>query len=440
MNQKNNNNIRLFISYSWVNTNIANEIEEDLNQLQIDIVRDVRDLKYKSSITGFMKKIRETDFALILISEQYLKSKNCMQEVLHLLKEKDYEKKILPIIIGKPSIYNSENRISYTKYWQNEKTKLIESISDISPTLIINEISEMKVIEQISSEINEFLGYISSIKNITFEELKKEGYKSILESIGRNDVSHLVELLIISDIEDIEEKEIMLDEWFDKYKPISDAFSIRARISREKGDLSRAEINFKKSIELDSNNAFALNNYGFLLMELQKKPEKARKLLVKAIKLMPHLTEARLNLGCLLTANFNDSKEAKSQYETIILYNPTEERAYNNLANLIKKRNPHSKSTQKLVCDLYEKAIELKPEYIEAHLGYGNYLSESVYDFEKAELEFEAMLNIDPASKDLVATLKDRNTEIKNRELYKNVSRNAPCPCGSGKKFKKCHR
>lgn len=25
------------------------------------------------------------------------------------------------------------------------------------------------------------------------------------------------------------------------------------------------------------------------------------------------------------------------------------------------------------------------------------------------------------------------------RELGKNISRNAPCPCGSGKKFKRCH-
>jgi uncharacterized protein YecA (UPF0149 family) len=26
----------------------------------------------------------------------------------------------------------------------------------------------------------------------------------------------------------------------------------------------------------------------------------------------------------------------------------------------------------------------------------------------------------------------------KERDLYKDVGRNDPCPCGSGKKFKKC--
>ncbi len=415
-------NIRLFVSYSWNNTSVADEIEKDLNQLQIDFVRDVRDIKYKSSITGFMEKIRETDFALLLISTEYLKSKNCMHEVLHLLKEKKYKEKMLPIIIGDPSIYRSESRLSYTKYWQDARNNLARKIQSHSPTTIINEISELKIVEQIASDINEFLAYISSIKNITFEDLKIEGYKSILESIGCEDVSHLVSLLILSFVSDLEKKEIMLDEWFENNKPTSDAYSIRAGIAKAKGDFKRAEINYKKSLELNPDNAFALNNYGFMLMELRKEHEKSRKLFQRAINLMPHLTEARLNLGCLLTNKFNAPKKAKFQYEKIISYNPTEERAYNNLANLIKINSDFcNKINQKIICDLYEKAIELNPKYIDARLGYGNYLSEFVHDFQKAEAEFNAMLDIDPASKEFVKTFLERNQQIKERELYNST-------------------
>lgn len=433
------NNIKLFLSYSWKNTNIADEIEKDLNQLQIDFVRDVRDLKYKSNISDFMKKIRETDYAVLLISEEYLKSRNCMHEVLHILKEKNYKDKILPIIIGNPSIYTSEGRIRYNKYWQEIKCTLEKEITSLSPTAVINEISELKNVEKICSEINEFLSFLSDIKNLTFEDLKKEGYKSILENIGCEDVSHLVSLLTISFIADIENKEIMLDEWFEKWKPTSDAYSIRAGIAKSKGEFNKAEINYKKALEMNPNNAFALNNYGFMLMGMDKEHDKARELFSQAIEIMPRLTAARLNLGCLLTDKFNDKNEARRQYEKIIAYNPTEERAYNNLANLIKGSDFKNKTNQKLVCDLYEKAIELNPKYIGAHLGYGNYLSEIVFDFIKAEREFDSIIEIDPASRELVETLKKRNLQIKERELYKNVSRNAPCPCGSGKKYKKCH-
>lgn len=48
-----------------------------------------------------MKKIREHDFAILLISHEYLISPNCMYEFLQVLKEKDFEKKILPVIMIK---------------------------------------------------------------------------------------------------------------------------------------------------------------------------------------------------------------------------------------------------------------------------------------------------------------------------------------------------
>jgi hypothetical protein len=34
-------NIRVFISYSWSNTDVADQIEKDLSQLQIALQRDV---------------------------------------------------------------------------------------------------------------------------------------------------------------------------------------------------------------------------------------------------------------------------------------------------------------------------------------------------------------------------------------------------------------
>ncbi|WP_158971946.1 toll/interleukin-1 receptor domain-containing protein [Paraglaciecola sp. L3A3] len=207
--------ISIFISYSWSDTKIADEIESDLSQFQLNLVRDVRDIEYKSSITSFMEKIRDTDFAILLVSEDYLKSKNCLKEVIHLLKEKEYKHKILPIIVGNPSIYNAEGRVLHTRHWLEEKNKLEKLINSLPATAIINEIQELKVLESISSNINEFLSYISDIKNVTFSELKGESYKSLIESIGGINVEHLVKLLQISLNPNIDEKEIQIDDWFD---------------------------------------------------------------------------------------------------------------------------------------------------------------------------------------------------------------------------------
>lgn len=399
--------ISIFISYSWSDTKIADEIESDLSQFQLNLVRDVRDIEYKSSITSFMEKIRDTDFAILLVSEDYLKSKNCLKEVIHLLKEKEYEHKILPIIVGNPSIYNAEGRVLYTRHWLEEKNKLEELINSLPATAIINEIQELKVLESISSNINEFLSYISDIKNVTFSELKDESYKSLIESIGGINVEHLVKLLEISLNPNIDEKEIQIDDWFDNNTAVSDAYSIRASIALVRKSYLKAESNYKKSLELNPENAFTLNNYANMLIGEKREHAKAKEMLMKAIDILPNFTIARLNFGCLLTDSFNDIEEAKNQYETIISYNPAEERAYNNLANCY-KGDSKNKANQKIICELYDKALKLNPNYIAAHLGYGSFLSEYMGEHDKALKHYDEMLRIDPRTSELVEELKAR--------------------------------
>jgi hypothetical protein len=40
-----NNNKKIFISYSWSDMKIVDEIERDLSRFNLNIVRDVRDLE-----------------------------------------------------------------------------------------------------------------------------------------------------------------------------------------------------------------------------------------------------------------------------------------------------------------------------------------------------------------------------------------------------------
>lgn len=72
-------------------------------------------------------------------------------------------------------------------------------------------------------------------------------------------------------------------------------------------------------------------------------------------------------------------------------------------------------------------------------------ISEWGYDNEKTRREFLA----GPSKEELTALLKDEVEKARNRqrkeaedrkrqEKFKEVGRNDPCPCGSGKKFKKC--
>jgi hypothetical protein len=100
----------IFISYCHKDSKFADTFCE-YSKNSFTIRRDIRDLNYGDSIKEYIKNIRNTYYSLIIISDDYLKSENCMYEVLEFTKDDNYKEKILPIIIGNAKIFNEENRL-----------------------------------------------------------------------------------------------------------------------------------------------------------------------------------------------------------------------------------------------------------------------------------------------------------------------------------------
>jgi predicted nucleotide-binding protein len=59
----------IFISYSWQTMEIANKIFNDLQVIGVSIIKDNQELSYTNSIPSFMKRIRSSDYAILLISD-----------------------------------------------------------------------------------------------------------------------------------------------------------------------------------------------------------------------------------------------------------------------------------------------------------------------------------------------------------------------------------
>lgn len=80
----------VFLSYSSIHIAIANEIDVSCYNYGVNIIRDVRDLQPLDNISSFMDKIKQCEFSIMLISENYLKSKKCLYEFDQFIAKKDY--------------------------------------------------------------------------------------------------------------------------------------------------------------------------------------------------------------------------------------------------------------------------------------------------------------------------------------------------------------
>lgn len=361
----------IFISYSWKTKSIANKIFQDLAVIGIKVIKDNFAIRDFESISDFMRRIKQSDYNLIILSEDYLKSRNCMFEILKLFEVNSDLDKTLPVLTGKLNIFNIQGRIEYIKFWENETRVLEESLSTIDAINSKEVIEELKIYKDISYKIGEFLKKISEKKLLKYEELIKRNYIQILEKIGiEENLDHLVELLSIINESNITKKLERLEDYEEKNGPNSFYYGIRASTFKRMKKYYNAVRDYELSIELEPDNYESLNNLGFLLDTVFNKISEAKNYYKQAIKSNPYLSVARLNLGIVYTKEDKITK-AKEQYEEILEYEPSNEKAHNNLGNIYK-------SIEFLDLDKAEfhlkKALELNPKYVDGLINYANFL------------------------------------------------------------------
>lgn len=161
----------IFLSYSWADEVIANSIDSMFSYYKISLFRDVRDLKYKQSLSDFMRKVRKTDYVLMIISENYLKSKNCMYEVLEFIKDDNFKDRILPFVQKKANVFTPEGKLKYLEYWDKKYLELENRINSIDNTDAIPIITELKEYSLIKKEIVEFLSVIADMNSVVFDKI-----------------------------------------------------------------------------------------------------------------------------------------------------------------------------------------------------------------------------------------------------------------------------
>ena len=159
------NAVRLFLSYSWKDSDLANSIDYELCTLGFDVKRDIRDIGPWKSIREFMSLIKNQDYAVMLISSSYLKSPNCMYEVMEVLSNSEYRNRILSIVTPDADIYNPISRAGYIGYWEEETKKLEGAIKPLKLENTTELTAELRKYKSIEIGISSFLDIVSDKNN-----------------------------------------------------------------------------------------------------------------------------------------------------------------------------------------------------------------------------------------------------------------------------------
>ncbi|MHC0061346.1 leucine-rich repeat domain-containing protein [Nostoc sp. UIC 10890] len=177
----------IFISYAWrgESEEFVNSLDKVFNLKNITIVRDMRDLRYKGLIKEFMQRIGRGKCIITIISDRYLKSPNCMFELVQIAKNGNFYDRIFPIVLSDAKIYDPVDRADYVIHWEikiqelEAKIKLLSSSANI-PSLqrSINEYIEIR------STIDGLVDIIQNMNTLTADIHSQTEHEELLNAIA----------------------------------------------------------------------------------------------------------------------------------------------------------------------------------------------------------------------------------------------------------------
>ncbi|MEH2205317.1 MAG: toll/interleukin-1 receptor domain-containing protein [Nostoc sp.] len=176
----------IFISYAWggESEQFVNQLDETLQAKGIKIIRDKRDLGYKGLIKAFMERIGRGKCAIAVISDKYLKSPNCMFELVQIAKNGDFYNRIFPIVLADAQIYKPVARLKYIKHWEDEIKELDEGMKGVSAANLQGFREEIDQYTEIRNTIAELTNLLKDMNTLTPDIHSESDFEELLNAIA----------------------------------------------------------------------------------------------------------------------------------------------------------------------------------------------------------------------------------------------------------------
>ncbi|MFG6099602.1 COR domain-containing protein [Leptothoe sp. ISB3NOV94-8A] len=184
----------VFISYAWGDTKedppykreeIVNKIDSVFEATDIKLIRDKRDLGFKGRIKEFMQQIGKGKAVIVIISNKYLKSENCMFELLEIADSGNFDNRIFPIVLGDAQIYDPVECIDYVIHWEEKIEKLDSAMKRVGAANIPRFRESIDLYTRIRAAIAELTETLKDMNTLTPEIHTESGFTELISAIEK---------------------------------------------------------------------------------------------------------------------------------------------------------------------------------------------------------------------------------------------------------------
>jgi internalin A len=174
----------VFVSYAWTAESSAfvDRLQQALGAQGIRLLRDREEVRYKDSIRDFMRRIGQGKCVVVVVSEKYLKSENCMFELVEIEKARGLRDRIFPIVLPDANVYKAAGRVGYVRYWEEQRRELDDALKTVPGDNLTELQADLNVYAEIRRLFDGIAGTLRDMNALTPDQHEGTGFD---ELIGR---------------------------------------------------------------------------------------------------------------------------------------------------------------------------------------------------------------------------------------------------------------
>ena len=139
------------------------------------------------SLTGFMREIGAAKRVVLVLSDAYFKSSYCMFELLEIDKNRDFERRVQPIVLEDAQIYDPKVQVGYVNFWGGNKQELESELknSDLAATAPI--VERLQLYAEYHRNIARLLQKLADSNALTPAIHKSSDFSQLIERLQSSD-------------------------------------------------------------------------------------------------------------------------------------------------------------------------------------------------------------------------------------------------------------
>ncbi|RAM50807.1 MAG: hypothetical protein C6Y22_14980 [Hapalosiphonaceae cyanobacterium JJU2] len=184
---KNSEQKEVFISYTLRDDHsekFVEQIEQVFQKKHIKIIRDKNAVGYKERFQEFMQRLSRGECVILIISDQYLKSENCMYELVEIAKYGEFYDRIFPIVLEDANIYNDSARITYIEYWEQKTQELDQKIKNLNSRANLQGFHEaLDLYTEIRNTFAELTNLLKDMNALKLDDHLQSNFETLLKAV-----------------------------------------------------------------------------------------------------------------------------------------------------------------------------------------------------------------------------------------------------------------